>query len=141
VLDWQKPDTWLILIIDDEPDNLELVTVYLQYVGAVVKTASNGLKGLETLSTFHPNLILLDLSMPKMDGWDVIARVREDTVHKDVVTIALTAHAMIGDKERVKAAGFDGYLAKPLNLPTFTIDLQNAVNAFANPQESNHAAQ
>lgn len=139
MLDWQKPETWSVLIVDDEPDNLELVAIYLTYVGAKVKTAQHGLEGLEMLETFQANLLLIDLSMPKMDGWELKAALRSNPRFQGIATIALTAHAMPSDREQVQSAGFDGYLAKPINLPTFLNDLQNAVNAFYPIQESKHA--
>lgn len=139
MLDWQKPETWSVLIVDDEPDNLELVAIYLSYVGSSVKTAYNGLEGLAALETFDANLLLIDLSMPKMDGWELKAALRSHPSYQNITTIALTAHAMPTDRERVQMAGFDGYLAKPINLPTFLNDLQNAIYAFHPIQEPKHA--
>lgn len=138
MLNWQKPDTWSVLIVDDEPDNLEVIVIYLNYVGAAVKTAHDGLEGLEALKTFHPNLILLDLSMPNMDGWEMWAVLKGNPAVRDVTTIALTAHAMPTDKERVREAGFHGYLAKPFSLPTLLTDLPNALNSFSETQEEHH---
>lgn len=131
MLDWKRPDTWLILIVDDEPDNLELLAVYLQFLGAVVKTAQDGLDGLDALKTFPANLILLDLSMPKYDGWHMKLSLAANETWRGITTIALTAHAMPKDKDRVREAGFDGYLPKPFNLPTLLADLQNAVSVFS----------
>lgn len=139
MLNWQKPDTWSILIVDDEPDNLEVVTLYLNFLGCVVKTARNGMEGLEALGGFHPNLLLIDLSMPQMDGWEMRAKLPEASTHQHFITIALTAHALPSDKDRVRAAGFDGYLSKPINLPTLISDLQNSIFTTEHAQEHDHA--
>jgi CheY-like chemotaxis protein len=126
VLDWKNPASWSVLVVDDEPDNLELVAIFLGFKGAVVKTAHNGQEALNTLKTFKPNLILLDLSMPQMSGWDVHAALQANPETKDIWTIALTAHAMVTDRQMVQDAGFNGYLTKPINLPTLLEDLEHS---------------
>lgn len=123
-LDIQDPKTWRVLIVDDEPDNLEMVADTLSFFGVTVCVAENGQRGLDQLDSFAPNLILLDLSMPVMDGWETRARLREQNAHEKTPIIALTAHAMIGDRERAMAAGFDGYLTKPIAVPTLLQDIQ-----------------
>src|SRR5579859_5049711 len=110
MLDWQNTSTWSVLIVDDEPDNLEVVAEALEFFGASIKTAKDGLDALAVLQDFTPNLILLDLSMPKMNGWETRARLKADSKIARIPVIALTAHAMAGDLERALAAGFDGYL-------------------------------
>ncbi len=140
MLDWHKPDTWSVLIVDDEPDNLELVAVYLSFLGATVKTAQNGQLGLDMLKTYHPNFILLDLSMPQMDGWEMHRAIRASVDAQDVMVFALTAHAMPKDEERVREAGFNGYLTKPLNLPNLLVDLENSFLAFQTVEEKTYAA-
>jgi CheY-like chemotaxis protein len=126
IIDWQKPDSWSVLIVDDEPDNVEIVTLFLEFLGATVRSADNGMTGLEVLQSFRPNLILLDLSMPRMDGWEMLRRIRQNPDLHEIWVIALTAHAMYGDRERVQMAGFNGYLTKPVDLPTLLVDLQRA---------------
>src|SRR5690349_12143762 len=101
MLDLQKPDTWTVLLVDDEPDNLEVVEVYFSFLGATVKTAQNGQQALDALKTYRPNLILLDLSMPQMDGWETQTQLKANPETRDITTIALTAHAMPKDEERV----------------------------------------
>ncbi|HVO41885.1 MAG TPA: response regulator [Aggregatilineales bacterium] len=140
MLDWQKPNTWSILIVDDEPDNLELVALYFNFLQANVKTAHDGREGLDTLRSFRPDLIILDLSMPHLDGWEMKAVLQADPALRDIPTIALTAHAMPTDKDRVRDAGFDGYLTKPISLPTLMDDLQKAVTTFTSTQENTDAA-
>ena len=123
-MDIQNASTWQILIVDDEPDNLEVVAESLQFFGASVKIANNGEEGLKRLEEYAPSFILLDLSMPVMDGWEMRSRVKANPKTKHIPVIALSAHAMAGDKERAINAGFDGYMTKPINIPTLLTDLR-----------------
>lgn len=127
MLDWDDRSTWRVLLVDDEPDNVEVVAETLRFFGVAVKTAANGEAGMQTLDTFIPNLFLLDLSMPKMDGWQMRTLIKADPRTQDVPVIALSAHAMAGDKERAFQAGFDGYLTKPVNIPSLVKDLRSAI--------------
>lgn len=113
-----KPDVkkWQVLIVDDDRDNLNVAAQYLQFLGAAVRTAQNGNEGLEALKTLQPNLILLDLSMPTMDGWQMLTLLRENPETARIPVIALTAHAMPSDRVKVMEAGFDGYITKPFLL-------------------------
>lgn len=127
MMDWDNHKNWQILLVEDEPDNLEVIAETLHYYGIAVKTAQNGFEGLEVLRDFIPTLILLDLSMPKMDGWEMQKRVKSDPKTQNIPVIALTAHAMSGDKEQALAVGFDGYLTKPISIPNFLKDLRVAL--------------
>ena len=97
---WDDISTWEVLLVDDETDNLEVVAESLQYLGIKVKTAEDGLQALEVLKSFNPSFIVTDLSMPGMDGWQLRMKVRELPNTTNTPVIALTAHAMAGDKER-----------------------------------------
>ena len=127
MLDWQNISSWQVLLIDDEPDNLEVVAESLEFYGIAVETATNGQLGLEKLETFTPTLILLDLSMPVMDGWQTLRRIKSSPQMQAIPIIALSAHAIIGDDERALNAGFDGYMTKPVNVPTLVEDLRAAL--------------
>jgi len=116
-----------ILVVDDEPDNLEVVVVLLQMFDADVLIASNGQEALEMARDFQPKFIISDLSMPVMSGWEMIHILKNDPKTKDIPVIALTAHAMTGDKQRVLAAGFHNYLSKPLQPATFIRDFLQLV--------------
>lgn len=116
---------WVVLVVDDQMDNLSLAQAALSFHGASVHTARNGDLALQMLDDIAPSLILLDLSMPVMDGWKMFAELRADSAYDDVPIIALTAHAMAGDKERVMEAGFSGYIAKPFSVATLVLDIQN----------------
>lgn len=133
MLDWNNTATWHILVIDDERDNLDLVVEALGYHGAgVVESAKSGVQGLEKLTNFQPNMILLDLSMPEVDGFETLQRLRQMAAHQQTPVVAMTAHAMRGDKERVLEAGFDGYITKPISVMTLIQDIRLAVRDWKN---------
>jgi CheY-like chemotaxis protein len=127
MIDLASISSWSVLIVDDEPDNLEIVAETLGFFGLTVKTARNGLEGLTMLREFSPQLILLDLSMPKMDGWEMRTRVKTDLATQHIPVVALSAHAMAGDRTRALEAGFDGYLTKPINVATILTDICNTL--------------
>lgn len=124
---WNDLSTWAILLVDDEIDNLEVVAETLQFYGAKVKTADSGSRALEVLKTFTPTLVLTDLSMPGVDGWQLRVKIRQLPDMQNVPVIALSAHAMMGDKERVLNAGFDGYMTKPIDVRTLPDDVRLAI--------------
>lgn len=121
---------WTVLIVDDEPDNRIIAEKVLTFNGATVVTAENGVQGIAILEMTSPSFILLDLSMPEMDGWEMLKRMRADSRWSAIPAIALTAHAMVGDRERVMEAGFDGYIAKPFRLSTFMTELLRCFRSF-----------
>lgn len=123
-----KPDRnilmdWVVLVIDDDPGSLDIAAKLLKHYGAIVYTADQGERGLAVLKDITPRFIISDLSMPIMDGWVFISRVKSDPKLKEIPVIALTAHAMVGDRERAIAAGYNNYLTKPLSPATFMSDL------------------
>jgi CheY-like chemotaxis protein len=103
-----------IVLIEDNPDNRLLVQVILQplYEVAAYDSGPAALKALKEEGT--PDLVLLDVSLPEMDGTEVLRQIRADPMLRSLPVIALTAHAMTGDRERFLAAGFDAYLTKPI---------------------------
>jgi CheY-like chemotaxis protein len=114
---------WNIVVLEDEQDSLEVAEIILNEYGAIVHTASNGKEGLEIVRRVKPRFVISDLSMPVMDGWGFISHMKADTGLSQIPVIALTAHAMVGDRERAIAAGFHNYLTKPLTVDTFMADL------------------
>jgi len=102
-----------IAVVEDNPDNRLLVRVILDslYEVAEYETGSSALEGLQR---DIPDLVLLDVSLPEMDGTEVLRRIRADTRLRDLPVIALTAHAMASDREKFLAAGFDDYVSKPI---------------------------
>lgn len=121
---------WIVLIVDDEPDNLGVAQKVLSFGGAEVHIARNGVEGLEVLARIKPTYVLLDLSMPTMDGWEMFEHVRANADLADMPVIALTAHAMAGDRERVLEVGFNGYISKPFRINTFLEEIQRCLQEF-----------
>ena len=116
-----------ILIVEDEPDSLEVATLLLQMYEVDVITATNGREGLEQARKHQPRFIISDLSMPEMSGWEMVHHLKDDRSTMHIPVVALTAHAMTGDRERALAAGFHNYLSKPLRPETFVNDLLKLV--------------
>jgi two-component system cell cycle response regulator DivK len=102
-----------ILVADDDFDNRTIVIEALQAAGYDVLVATNGEEALEAILSARTHVVLLDLSMPKMNGWEVAKKVRESESLNVVALIAFTAHALVGEELKAKAAGCDDYLAKP----------------------------
>jgi CheY-like chemotaxis protein len=127
MLDWQNVSAWKVLLVDDEPDNIEVVAESLEFYGMTVQTAENGQVGLDVLKDFTPDLILLDLSMPVMDGWQTLRHLKSDPNTQSIPVLALSAHAILGDKERALDVGFNGYMTKPVSVPTLIEDLRAAL--------------
>jgi CheY-like chemotaxis protein len=105
-----------ILVADDKATSRELVRVALEHCGYLVYEASDGAEALTSARTLHPDLIILDLHMPGLDGFAVIEELRLDATLSATPVMALTASAMQGDKERALSVGFTSYLAKPIGL-------------------------
>jgi CheY-like chemotaxis protein len=113
-----------ILIIEDDNDSRELVTYLLATWGHATMSAINGERGLQIAAAEHPDLIICDLQMPVVDGYAVIRRLREDAATRATPTIAVTAFSMTGDRESALAAGFNGYLSKPIDPETFVEEIE-----------------
>jgi CheY-like chemotaxis protein len=105
-----------ILLADDNAPSRELMREILEACGYDVAEAANGREALDVIRKSPPDIVLLDLQMPVMDGFAVIHAVRSDERLRLLTVIALTASAMLGDRERAIAAGFDSYIAKPISL-------------------------
>jgi len=114
---------WDVVVLDDEGDSLEVAEVILLEYGANVYTATNGKEGLDVTQKVKPRFVISDLSMPVMDGWGFIHSMKANPDLATIPVIALTAHAMMGDRERAIRAGFHNYLTKPLTVDTFMEDL------------------
>lgn len=118
-----KLQGWTIVVVDDEDDSLDVARRILTHFGATVHTGGDGVQGLTLVQEHLPDLIISDLSMPNLDGWGLIYELKEKEQTQDIPIIALTAHAMQGDRERALGAGFDNYLTKPLSPATFMPEL------------------
>jgi two-component system cell cycle response regulator DivK len=102
-----------ILVVEDDTDNRRIVSKVLSVEGYSVVEAIDGVDALAKVHTEHPDLILMDLAMPNMDGWEATRRLKSDPQTRAIPVVALTAVAMRGDEEEARAAGCDDYLSKP----------------------------
>ncbi len=105
-----------ILVVEDNPDNRILISDILDALGYDVIEAIDGEQGVEQAIAERPDLILMDLSLPHMDGWTAAGTIKAKPDLASIPIIALTAHAMVGDKEKALAAGCDDYISKPIDL-------------------------
>jgi len=104
-----------ILIADDNPTNVELLEAYLSEVGCQIKVAADGRETLDKAARFQPDLILLDIMMPKLSGFEVCKTIKDDPATKGIMILMVTALSEPGDIERAVAAGCDDFLSKPIN--------------------------
>jgi len=108
-----------ILVIEDDPNSLELIAYLLNAYGHIPITARDGEEGLAQAYRHTPNLILCDVQIPKVHGFEVVRQLKNDPTFTHIPVIAVTAFAMVGDRDKVLAAGFDGYITKPIAPETF----------------------
>jgi two-component system cell cycle response regulator len=113
-----------ILVIEDNVTNLELMVYLLTAFGHATLSAPDGEEGLGKAIEELPDLIICDVHLPKMDGYEVARRLKADTRCKGIPAVAVTALAMVGDRDRVLSAGFDGYLTKPIDPETFVAQIE-----------------
>jgi CheY-like chemotaxis protein len=103
-----------VLLVEDNEDNLVVYRTILEHVGYEVIEARDGEEGVDRARSDRPAVILMDISIPKMDGWEATRRLKNDDATAEIPIIALTAHALEEDREKAMSAGCDGYLAKPV---------------------------
>ena len=108
-----------ILIVEDNPVNMKLAVILLESANYTVLTATDAEAALTLARSEHLNLILMDVQLPGMDGLQAVALLKRDGATRAIPIIALTALAMKGDEERIRAAGYDGYIAKPIRRQKF----------------------
>ena len=111
-------DKKTILYVEDNPDNRNLIRRVLEAEGYALIEASNASAALSTLENGNPDLILMDINMPDMDGYTLTARIRSMPAHTHVPIVAVTANVMRGDREKSLEAGCDGYIQKPIDIDT-----------------------
>jgi two-component system, cell cycle response regulator DivK len=112
-----------LLIIEDNEQNFYLMRFLLEKSGFTIIGAENGREGIEKALHSKPRAILLDIQLPEMDGYAVAAELKKHEETKGVPIIAVTSYAMMGDRERILAAGATGYIEKPINPETFVEDI------------------
>jgi CheY-like chemotaxis protein len=110
-------ETMKILYVEDNDDNVYMLKNRLSRAGFTVVIATDGGHGIAMAASEQPDLVLMDLTLPDMDGWEATRRIKADPATKHIPIVALTAHAMTGDKEKALAAGCDDFDTKPVDLP------------------------
>lgn len=112
-----------VLMIEDNEQNRYLATFLLESNGYHVVTAEDGVRGIELARSLRPDMILLDIQLPRMDGHDVARALRAQPELDEVPIIAVTSYAMVGDREKCLASGCNGYIEKPINPDTFVSEI------------------
>jgi CheY-like chemotaxis protein len=120
-----------ILMMEDNEMNRDALSRRLARFGYEVLTAENGTEGLQAARTMIPDLILLDLGLPEIDGWECARRLKADPVTRAIPVIALTAHAMVGDRQRAIDAGCDDFDTKPIEMPSLLEKISRLLSCAA----------
>lgn len=118
-----------ILVVEDNQDNMTLITDILESLNYTVIPAYDGHQGVQLAQSEIPSLILMDLSLPLKDGWQATREIKQIEALKHIPIIALTAHAMSGDRERALEAGCDDYVSKPINVPDLLVKITTILAA------------
>lgn len=120
-----------ILLVEDNEMNRDMLSRRLVRKGFQVDIAIDGQQGVNMASSSEPDVILMDMSLPIMDGWEATRQIKANTATKSIPVIALTAHAMSDDRKKALDAGCDDYDTKPIELPRLLEKIQNALQAKA----------
>ncbi|NRF67563.1 response regulator [Aquincola sp. S2] len=120
-----------VLVVDDQPLNLELARLVLEGGGFEVGTAPDGEAARRSIAERRPDLVLMDIQMPGIDGLTLTIELKQAPATRDLVIVAFTAYAVPGDEQRFLDAGFDGYLSKPIDVPTFADAVRALLRATA----------
>jgi CheY-like chemotaxis protein len=113
-----------MLVVEDQAENLDLMVYLLTAFGHEALVARDGAEGLTVVTRERPDLVVMDLQMPLVDGYEAASRLKKDPELSAIPLVAVTAYAMVGDRERIMAAGFDGYLTKPIDPTVFVRELE-----------------
>jgi CheY-like chemotaxis protein len=118
----------LILVVDDFEDAQEMYKQYLEFSGYRTATAANGVEAVEKANELSPDLILMDLSLPVMDGWEATRRLKSSDRTRSIPVVALTGHALAGHSERAKEAGCDAFVTKPCLPDALVAEIQRMLD-------------
>ena len=124
-----QPDSPLILVVDDYQDAREMYAEYLQFSGFRVAEARNGNEAVAQAFSLRPDLILMDLSLPGMDGWEATRLLKADDRTKHIPVVALTGHALAGASEGAKRAGCDSFVTKPCLPDDLVVEVRRMLSA------------
>lgn len=122
-----SPKDWRILVVEDEYDSIQLVSKILQHSGIAVEVVHNGVECLEVLKRHLPTLIIMDLALPVMDGWETLQHIRNNPETRHLPVVAITAYHSVNLEEDAYKAGFDAYMPKPLETQAFVKRLERII--------------
>ena len=125
-----------VLLVEDNEDNRIIYSTVLRHVGYEVVEAEDGVQAIALARSALPDLILMDISIPGIDGWEATRILRGDATTKDIPIIALTAHALSDDRERALKVGFSAYLAKPIEPRAVVAEVRRWIGGGDGPAES-----
>jgi CheY-like chemotaxis protein len=117
-----------ILLVEDDETNRDMLSRRLELYGYVILQASNGREGIELAASECPDVILMDMSLPEIDGWEATRLLKAREATRRIPVIALTAHAMVSDRARAMRAGCDDYDTKPVDLPRLLMKIESQLN-------------
>ena len=126
-------DRPLVLVVDDNPVNIDLVSFVLDLGGFEVSAAADAPAALALIALRRPALILMDVQLPGVDGVVLTRRLKAESATRQIVIVAFTAYAMKDDQAKLLAAGFDGYLSKPIDVATFAAQVRRCLPAAQTP--------
>ena len=121
-------DTWRVLVVEDEYDSVQLVSKVLNYHQIEVDVAHNGHECMERLDKYEPTLIVTDLAMPGMDGWETLAAIRANPATRHIPVVAMTAYDSVDVAAEAERAGFDAYFPKPVDPRSFVQSLADIID-------------
>ena len=130
----QEINQSLVLVVEDYEDAREMYSAYLQFSGYRVAEAANGLEAIEKTLELLPDIILMDLALPKMDGWEATRRLKTDERTKHIPIVALTGHALAGYAEGARQAGCDAFVTKPCLPDALVEEIQRMLASRAQRQ-------
>lgn len=122
-----SPRDWQILVVEDEYDSIQMVSKILQHSGISVEIAHNGVECLESLKHRLPTLIIMDLALPVMDGWETLQHIRNNPETRHLPVVAITAYHSVNLEEDAYKAGFDAYMPKPLETQALVKHLERII--------------
>jgi CheY-like chemotaxis protein len=133
-LDPSAPSGQRLLLVEDNEDNRTIYCTLLRHLGYQVIEAQDGVQAVQLARSEHPDLILMDISIPEMDGWEATRILRGDPATRDIPIVALTAHALEDDRERAAEVGFSSYLAKPIEPRAVVAEVRRLIGTNATPK-------
>jgi CheY-like chemotaxis protein len=132
----QRATAPLILLVEDFADAREMYRDYLEFSGFRVETAYDGRDAIEKARTVNPDLVLMDLSLPGIDGWEATRILKADKTTRHLTIVALSAHALAAEGQRAREAGCDGFIAKPCLPPDLVVEIGRYLNTQPQPARS-----